>query len=303
MANLHIEPSGNQLPLQKGVRAGDDQRVSPGQSVPGNYLYQLPPPRPSSTLPFTSNSHDRQTHRPESIHMNGIRARDPALPQNSGEKLPSVTQLLSPALPPSLPPSPYLSKHCKSGSSTSQTSIGSLHELSHHHAGPSVARAPALIPRSNGPYEQFPPQQAGKLPSISQFGIQSPPVTKNLGSPGGRSFLQSPEKSPTESSPFPVTDAKDGSSPRPAILPHVVDERYIEGEGLCYIYADGSYCPKAIDGEPVNANWGVTKAGKPRKRLAQACVTCREKKIKCHPNLPKCDQCQKSGRQCRFESA
>ncbi|BDD58782.1 hypothetical protein MAP00_004033 [Monascus purpureus] len=54
---------------------------------------------------------------------------------------------------------------------------------------------------------------------------------------------------------------------------------------------------------PVNANWGITKAGKPRKRLAQACLTCREKKIKCQPNLPRCDQCQKSGRDCRFENA
>lgn len=87
------------------------------------------------------------------------------------------------------------------------------------------------------------------------------------------------------------------------LLPHVVDEQVVEGEGICYIYSDGSYCPKTIDGEPVNANWGVTKAGKPRKRLAQACITCREKKIKCHPNLPKCDQCQKSGRVCRFMSA
>lgn len=92
------------------------------------------------------------------------------------------------------------------------------------------------------------------------------------------------------------------NQPHP-VRPHVVDEKHIEGEGLCYIYADGSYCPKIIDGVPVNANWGVTKAGKPRKRLAQACLTCREKKIKCHPNLPKCDQCQKSGRHCRFENA
>jgi hypothetical protein len=34
-----------------------------------------------------------------------------------------------------------------------------------------------------------------------------------------------------------------------------------------------------IDGTPVNANWGVTKAGRPRKRLGLACLTCREKKI------------------------
>ncbi|EEH40024.2 hypothetical protein PAAG_08887 [Paracoccidioides lutzii Pb01] len=97
-------------------------------------------------------------------------------------------------------------------------------------------------------------------------------------------------------SPSPTSQ----SQPR---LAHVVDERYIGSEGLCYIYSDGTHCPKLIDGELVNANWGITKAGKPRKRLAQACITCRDKKIKCIPNVPKCDQCQKSGRECKFENA
>lgn len=105
------------------------------------------------------------------------------------------------------------------------------------------------------------------------------------------------DSSPAAQPAFATTPSK------PQVRPHVVDERYIEGEGLCYIYADGSHVPKAIGGMPVNANWGVTKAGKPRKRLAQACLTCREKKIKCQPNLPKCDQCSKSGRECRFENA
>lgn len=84
---------------------------------------------------------------------------------------------------------------------------------------------------------------------------------------------------------------------------YVVEERVFEGEGLCYIYSDGSRCPKFLNGEPVNANWGVTKAGKPRKRLAQACLTCRSKKIKCIPKFPNCEQCQRSGRHCRYENA
>ncbi|KAJ4377378.1 hypothetical protein N0V83_000203 [Neocucurbitaria cava] len=62
---------------------------------------------------------------------------------------------------------------------------------------------------------------------------------------------------------------------------------------------DGTYCRAIIDGEPVNPSWGITKAGKPRKRLAQACLTCREKKIKCEPGYPKCHQCAKSQRVCR----
>lgn len=83
----------------------------------------------------------------------------------------------------------------------------------------------------------------------------------------------------------------------------VVEEKTIPGEGPCYIYEDGSRVRKMIDGEVVNAHWGVTKAGKPRKRLPIACTTCREKKIKCDPAEPKCVQCDKSGRECRFHTA
>lgn len=85
----------------------------------------------------------------------------------------------------------------------------------------------------------------------------------------------------------------------PAQTSRCVGQREVPGEGLCYIYEDGSYCRVVIDGEPVNPSWGITKAGKPRKRLAQACLTCREKKIKCEPAVPKCHQCAKSQRACR----
>jgi len=86
-------------------------------------------------------------------------------------------------------------------------------------------------------------------------------------------------------------------------LPRLVGEQLIPGEGPCWVYEDGSICKKVIDGEPVNAQWGVTKAGRPRKRLAIACTTCREKKIKCDPAEPKCVQCAKFGRVCRFTTA
>ncbi|KAI9792336.1 MAG: hypothetical protein M1833_001107 [Piccolia ochrophora] len=86
-------------------------------------------------------------------------------------------------------------------------------------------------------------------------------------------------------------------------LPRFVGERNVPGEGLCYFYDDGTHCKTVIDGEAVNAHWGVTKAGKPRKRLAVACLTCREKKIKCDPDFPKCIQCEKFGRTCKFKNA
>lgn len=92
-----------------------------------------------------------------------------------------------------------------------------------------------------------------------------------------------------------------GATAKP--LPRVISESDIPGEGRCYVYEDGTHCKKIIDGEVVNAQWGVTKAGKPRKRLAIACTTCREKKIKCDPADPKCVQCDKSGRECHFQNA
>jgi hypothetical protein len=80
----------------------------------------------------------------------------------------------------------------------------------------------------------------------------------------------------------------------------LIGEQVVEGK-LCYVYSDHTHCPKSINGDVVNPKWGTTKAGKPRKRLGQACNTCREKKIRCDPQVPKCAQCQKFGRECRFE--
>ena len=93
----------------------------------------------------------------------------------------------------------------------------------------------------------------------------------------------------------------DGANSRAVVK--LVREEFFPGEGLCYVYDDGSHVRKVIDGEAVNEQWGVTKAGKPRTRLAIACITCREKKIKCVPGEPKCVQCDKAGRECRFQTA
>lgn len=82
----------------------------------------------------------------------------------------------------------------------------------------------------------------------------------------------------------------------------VIFEEDVPGKGLCYVYDDGTICPKEINGDTVNPKWGTTKAGKPRKRLGQACNTCREKKIKCDPGYPKCSQCLRFNRECRFDT-
>ncbi|TLD12434.1 uncharacterized protein PgNI_03375 [Pyricularia grisea] len=115
--------------------------------------------------------------------------------------------------------------------------------------------------------------------------------------PTATSSIVSPEGIPS----------KDGLGPKiwtgTHFLPRFVRAAEVPGEGMCYFYDDGSHCKTVIDGEVVNAHWGVTKAGKPRKRLAIACVTCREKKIKCDPDYPRCVQCEKFGRVCKFKNA
>jgi hypothetical protein len=116
-----------------------------------------------------------------------------------------------------------------------------------------------------------------------------------------------PPATPTSNAGSEAPPAKDGLGPKiwtgTHFLPRFVRAAEVPGEGLCYFYDDGSHCKTVIDGEAVNAHWGVTKAGKPRKRLAIACVTCREKKIKCDPDYPRCVQCEKFGRVCKFKNA
>ena len=85
--------------------------------------------------------------------------------------------------------------------------------------------------------------------------------------------------------------------------PKVIRDEVHPDHGEVWVYEDGSVCPKVVDGEYVNADWGVTKAGKPRKRLAIACLACREKKIRCLAAKPKCAQCEKAGRVCTYATA
>lgn len=75
--------------------------------------------------------------------------------------------------------------------------------------------------------------------------------------------------------------------------------REFVGEGIYHVYEGGYRIPTHVDGEQVNPQWGLTKANKPRKRLALACLDCREKKIKCEPGADSCLQCEKAKRPCR----
>ncbi|MCJ1314318.1 hypothetical protein MMC25_007999 [Agyrium rufum] len=136
---------------------------------------------------------------------------------------------------------------------------------------------------------------SGAFPTHSRLPFNEPYPPPLLHQSSNPTRLISPNGSP---------GAQEHQFVRPKKPPRkVLHEEEVTGEGLCYVYEDGSRVKKIIDGESVNANWGVTKAGKPRKRLAVACLTCREKKIKCEPGEIKCAQCEKSGRECHFQTA
>ena len=307
MSGYYVGPFGRMLPTTDGRPAEQDPERAANKLESGENPYQLPPPRAPANLQFGTDPFLRRENA-ESGSTAGESASQ-SQPQRT-EQLPSVRHLLTPATGPNSPPA----YHQPFGNSTPGTDH---REYSYPFRGHEPAHASQITPVSvqdRGRSESFPQPQTGTLPSLSQVAIHSPRDmahhTATRSDPSAAAFQHS--QSPYHGALFHEnpSSAGDISSPESAsrtqgqsTLPLVIDERYVEGEGICYFYADGSHVPKLINGVLVNANWGVTKAGKPRKRLAQACLTCREKKIKCQPNLPKCDQCQKSGRECRFESA
>lgn len=320
-STYYVGPFGRMLPAADGLAEQEPERPA-NLSVPGTHPYQLPPPRTSAPLQFGTDPFLRPRNRAErgdeGGEMSGY-SRGPDY-QQANEQLPSVSQLLTPTAQLSRSPSPYNPRNF--GILLPPSETGEPLERLHHTEPntPSKEVRPVFFENPRANLDLMVSPQPQSLPPISHIsthaiGRDTPAYLNFNPNPSRTSYSPSLHRRYSDESNdrTPVATAPNasnlglfsasGKSAKAQVRPHVVDERYIDGEGLCYIYADGSHCPKIIDGIPVNANWGITKAGKPRKRLAQACLTCREKKIKCHPNLPKCDQCQKSGRECRFESA
>ncbi|KAL2846141.1 hypothetical protein BJY01DRAFT_263413 [Aspergillus pseudoustus] len=320
-STYYIGPFGRMLPVTDGPADQEPDRAA-NLSVPGTHPYQLPLPRTSAPLQFGTDPFLRPRNRGERADEGeefSNYSRSPGY-QQASEQLPSVSQLLTPTAQSSRSPSPYNPRLAFGIILPSNDARESPDRQRGSDPGASPLETRSGLYESARPtLESTPLLQSQNLPPISHISAQvlggDNSSYSALGSAPPRSSYP-PRLVHRNSDPLDgavtgiltsaTTDPGSfgtGKSSKSNVRPHVVDERYIEGEGLCYIYADGSHCPKIVDGVPVNANWGITKAGKPRKRLAQACLTCREKKIKCHPNLPKCDQCQKSGRECRFESA
>lgn len=178
-----------------------------------------------------------------------------------------------------------------------------LHRHAHHTTTSDVQSGSISTPgqtQASRHSEFSRPANLGRLSHHDSVGsIYRPPSTASaisassdvVGPPAGQTHQDDMVK--------PMRRRAEGLSRAPVKASRCVGQREVPGEGLCYIYEDGTICRAIIDGEPVNPSWGITKAGKPRKRLAQACLTCREKKIKCEPGYPTCQQCAKSQRVCR----
>lgn len=311
MATYQLPPP--QIPMR--LDFGSDPR--PGFSEPKNYDI-------SSQSRRTLKQHRQSFDEPRRPHT------------GQHGQLPSVSQLLTPGSQSSSASSPY-SSHQSPTSSDNRPGESSPRPSSFRSSSPQVGGYPYQSAYTAAPYPTAShdnqalnrPSLAG-APAVSAYSVPvQPSHASNVNSfphPGTipqRPYpaypSQTPHPTPSATAPYgsnqagvydygpnPHTRADQSSSNiaqsvKP--LPRVVGEQDVLGEGPCWVYEDGSICRKTIDGEQVNAQWGVTKAGKPRKRLAIACTTCREKKIKCDPGEGKCQQCEKFGRECRFTTA
>ncbi|MCJ1285421.1 hypothetical protein MMC26_004761 [Xylographa opegraphella] len=294
-------------------------------------LAHQPPLLPlPSRLDFASDPSPGFTdpHRYETIS----RSRRSTARSDTDAKLPSLNELLSPGPHVGLSASSFPHRR----GTGSPVEAGSAHSSPHSRAYsaprfapaendfqlpyPSASAAHSLHPTSTTTREtaqSYPPPIAppplyphstsrhhGARSSNPEFDRHAWP--RPYPSPVHRHQWQRDDRPDARSAPrLDTTAARQFGEAAMSLKParKVVGEKVMPGEGPCYVYEDGSHVQKFIDGEMVNAQWGVTKAGKPRKRLAIACMTCREKKIKCDPGEPKCVQCDKSGRECRFQTA
>ncbi|PGH12420.1 hypothetical protein AJ80_06727 [Polytolypa hystricis UAMH7299] len=321
MSGFYVGPFGRILPVPDDNHATMEDGQYRPKSPPSRLShYRLPPPQKPTTLQFGTDTslswRDTSSDRRDSVTTQ-TPWKDGDQNAQKKDQLPPVSQLLTPGSHSSVPGSPFASLLRGTaplhGNGHQQPQPRPSHEGYDQSTRPvaqtgGVYAEGQLVPHTPAGWNTFSqqPRPVGRNSfskptptTLPHYHNSQPPHISELFKPAASAGADS-------SSSFSGTATLQPGSPNSRAqgrLAHVVDECFIEGEGLCYIYSDGSHCPKQIDGEVVNASWGVTKAGKPRKRLALACLTCRDKKIKCTPNIPKCDQCQKSGRECRFENA
>ncbi|KAL8769414.1 MAG: hypothetical protein Q9209_004642 [Squamulea sp. 1 TL-2023] len=310
MATYQLPPP--QIPM--GLEFGSDPR--PGFSEPKNYDIRSQSRRAAEQQRQTFN----EPRRSYNVQHG---------------QLPSVSQLLTPGSQSSSGHSPPYSSHQSLAGSENRPEQSPPRQPSFRGSPPNATTLSYQSSYSTVPYQV--PSRDNLLPGTPRYAVMPPyampmqPIQDPTMNSYPYASVPQPRLYPSypqQSSQPPVMAARvQNSTSQPGIydytssagtrsdqsagmiaqnvkpLARVVGEQDVPGEGPCWIYEDGSICKKIIDGELVNAQWGVTKAGKPRKRLAIACTTCREKKIKCDPAEGRCLQCEKIGRECRFTTA
>lgn len=303
--------------------------------------YQLPPPAglQFGSDPFHSftepNKYDTVSHPKAPCEQPRLEFQEP--PRGSyREQLPSVSELLTPGSQASIQTSPYSPQRSpdlpERRCAQDPGRRGDLQEgfiqasiCYPHYGGYPVAHNPQQyiqrsLSASNG-YQTLAHQPQAQVSMGNHSRVNQSPYATFSSEGRQNIYIHQPRRITSLTAPTQYYQAQIGSYEQPMVsttaagqgsrtaentikpLPRLVGEQVVPGEGPCWVYENGSICKKVIDGEEVNAQWGVTKAGKPRKRLAIACTTCREKKIKCDPAEPKCVQCEKFGRVCRFTTA
>ncbi|KAF7559059.1 hypothetical protein G7046_g5103 [Stylonectria norvegica] len=315
MSNYEKPTTADMSSADQSVDVGQTRTEPNGHTAPRQQL-------PSLSSLFGPPSTVRPLHSPVSDRPGSYPATSPLdHPRISSSERPHPASYFSQALSPPVtqPRSTYDAKL--------DSERQPLHALARSYSGPGSPRYPDHArpdSRAEGQAGPWSMQQESSRHEYS-LGSRDPPFRPPQGQfrlhfpgpketslpnyPDQRPALGGPNPPPTPTSTVASEGlpSKDGLGPKiwtgTHFLPRFVRAAEVPGEGLCYFYDDGSHCKTVIDGEAVNAHWGVTKAGKPRKRLAIACVTCREKKIKCDPDFPRCVQCEKFGRICKFKNA
>lgn len=243
--------------------------IHPDRPYEGSYFQ-----RPGATQQFSYNS------RPEPVERLGFPAPPRPAPAGTRPESPRYEAQYAPSEASRTPHPSGWSPHSQASRPEyfARDTSSSFRPHSEHHPNPPQIHRPE--PESRPAYRDAP---------------QSTPVTPNYPPTPASTVAGDPATTKDSLGPKIWTGTQ--------FLPRFVRQAEVPGEGMCYFYDDGTHCKTVIDGEIVNAHWGVTKAGKPRKRLAIACITCREKKIKCDPDYPRCVQCEKFGRVCKFKNA
>ena len=321
--------TGSTHPKSSGGYPSYDYTSTYAGSIARSYSYGRPPidpPRPLEPRPtlHTSLSESAGSSRHHSAH------HGPLSPErrSHGQNLPALKDILSPGPHPP-PHSPYNGSwsHNRTGSST-HSRADSYHPPAGLHP-PMTLYPPSDIggkykPPQTSPFEvpvlqtspiaTHPPQVSGILSystypeprrEYAEYRPDRQPVEHRGAYMNNTAPHQYSSATPDEILYRNQLGAHDPTS-GPPYTPTAADNRGnylgvqdVPGEGSYYVYEGGHRIPTHVDGEQVNPQWGLTKANKPRKRLALACLDCREKKIKCEPGTSSCLQCEKAKRICR----